>query len=37
LHGLAGRLASAGDVPVSAQDVLLAIPDAFRAVTGLAD
>jgi hydroxyethylthiazole kinase-like uncharacterized protein yjeF len=37
LHGLAGRLAADGQVPVSARDVLAALPGAFRALDGLAD
>ena len=32
LHGLAGRTAAAGGRPVSAGDVLAALPDAFRRV-----
>ncbi|GAA2633941.1 NAD(P)H-hydrate dehydratase [Actinomadura fulvescens] len=40
LHGLAGRLASAGpddtpsDAPISAFEVINALPDAFRSLTG---
>ena len=33
LHGLAGRLASAGGAPVSAQDIVDHLPAAFRVVT----
>ncbi len=33
LHGLAGRLA-ARDAPIGAADVIAALPDAFRVVTG---
>jgi NAD(P)H-hydrate repair Nnr-like enzyme with NAD(P)H-hydrate dehydratase domain len=32
LHGLAGRLASAGGAPIAASDVVGALPAAFRAL-----